>query len=167
MGSDGFPPTPALTQQRRYAATRFSRATARAIRQAVALATELELHSVAIAGSVWTIRHGQQEQQQQSRASGQRQQQSARIAPAESRTQKQKRRNDARAAAFRARRAAQSSEPAGDPPADEHQPIQRGTPAERQASTTGTTPEQPEQEAAIRSTRASPSFASRGSLCSL
>ena len=42
--------------RRRQSVPRFSRATARAIRQAVALATELDLYSVAIAGAVWTIR---------------------------------------------------------------------------------------------------------------
>ena len=48
--SDGFPSTTAPTVRRRHAASRFSRNTVRAIRQAVAIATELDLHSVAIAG---------------------------------------------------------------------------------------------------------------------
>jgi hypothetical protein len=34
-----------------------SRATRRTVRQAVALATELDLHSVTVAGCVWTLRH--------------------------------------------------------------------------------------------------------------
>jgi hypothetical protein len=62
---DFLPSTTAMASRRRISAARFSRATVRSIRQAVAIATELELHSVAVAGcvSVWTIRHSQQEQQ--------------------------------------------------------------------------------------------------------
>jgi hypothetical protein len=131
---DSLPSTTATTSRRRISAARFSRATARSIRQAVAIATELELHSVAIAGCVWTIRHSRQEQQQQPRQSRQQQQQQLAAqgtAPRETRTLRRKRRSDERAAANRARRAAQATEPVGEPPAMEAHP--HGEPAEERA----------------------------------
>jgi hypothetical protein len=131
---DSLPSTTATTSRRRISAARFSRATARSIRQAVAIATELELHSVAIAGCVWTIRHSRQEQQQQPRQSRQQQQQQLAAqgtAPRETRTLRRKRRDDERAAAHRARRDVQAPEPVGEPSAREAHP--HGEPAEERA----------------------------------
>jgi hypothetical protein len=147
----GFPSTTAPTARRRYAASRFSRDTVRAIRQAVTIATELNLHSVAIAGSVWTIRHDQQEKQlQEPRRSGQQQQQqTAQVtAPREPRKLRRQRRDGERAAAFRARKAAQAPKPQ----AKEAPP--QGEPDERHAPTG--TAQQQQQKLGVADAASSP-----------
>ena len=57
----GTPGNAATTHARRMpvALRRLSAAARRCIRQRLALAVELNLHSVAVAGSVWTLRHAE------------------------------------------------------------------------------------------------------------
>jgi hypothetical protein len=115
------------------------------------IATELNLHSVAIAGSVWTIRHDQQEKQlQEPRRSGQQQQQqTAQVtAPREPRKLRRQRRDGERAAAFRARKAAQAPKPQ----AKEAPP--QGEPDERHAPTG--TAQQQQQKLGVADAASSP-----------